>query len=712
MMKTTPSLDFPDISGLLRPRSIAVIGASDRNGNIGARAIRSMLKLGYKGAIWPVNPRLETLEGLPCFSGPKDLPGVAELAIFAIPAAATAAAVREYAEAGTRAGIVWAGGFAEVGGEGVELQRELVEVCQEFSFMLCGPNCVGIVNQEISMPATFASSLMAVDALRPSTIAMLGQSGGTCQAALGMAYKAGFGFRYMISTGNEAVLTTADYIHALSHDEGTRIIAVYQEGVKNGPKFIAALREARNNGKTVVVIKAGATAASARAAMAHTGALAGEDRAYDAVFREMGVIRVRSLEDLMDTILTLGGISPDKLPKGPRVAVITGGGGSAVLAADQCAEAGLVTPPLDPKTIEKARQLMTPLASLGNPIDLTPDSINNPKWLALMPQALDTIAADPNIDAILWAPGLVAGRSQETIDLMREFRDRCPKPCCFSFRLAPKDVEDRLPAEGIYAASEIARAARALGRIVAHRADLCRPPHQEVADLPEFDWSAFVPNATAGTVVSEHQCHRLLSAAGLSVAAGKLATSVEEAVEVAGAVGYPVALKGISSAVTHRAAAGLLSLDLRSAEEVRGAYRLLAGRASEAGVTLDGIYVQHMVRGGMELLVSAFRDPQFGVMVICGAGGNFTEMLDDVTLERGPVDEELALHMLRRLRLVRYAPHLDKTLDLSVAAKFVSDFSRLAATAPWERFVIEVNPIKWNTEGVAAVDGLLIVEKP
>lgn len=703
---------FPDITGLLRPRSIAMVGASDKPGNIGARAIGSLVRLGYPGAVWPVNPRLQTLQGLPCFPTARDLPGAPDLAIFAIPAAATAAAIREYAEVGTRNGIVWAGGFAEAGGEGVQLQRELVEVCQEYGFSLCGPNCVGIVNQEMSMAATFASAVVEMDSLRPSEIAMLGQSGGTCQAALGMAHQAGFGFRYMISTGNEAVLTTADYIYALAQNEGTRIIAVYLEGIRDGVKFLAALREARDRGKTVVVIKAGSTSASARAAMAHTGALAGEDRVYDAIFREMGVIRVRSLEDMLDTVLTLSGIAADKLPAGPGVAVLTGGGGSGVLAADQCAEAGLGTPPLRPDTLEKARKLMTPLASLVNPIDLTPESINNPKWLELLPQALDVIVADPSIDTVLCSPPLVAGRSQDTVDLMRGLRDRSPKPCCFSFRLPPGDMQERMQAEGIYAAPEIARTARALGNIVRHKADLSRPPHAQEIEFPEFDWTAFVPEPKPGTVVSEHECHRLLGAAGLPVAPGVLAVSLEGALEAACAVGYPVALKGISSAVTHRAAAGLLALDLRTAEEVAEAYRKLAEKAERADVPLDGIYVQHMVRGGMELLVSAFRDEQFGVMVTCGAGGNLTEVLDDVTLERAPVTMDLAAHMLAQLRLVRRAPRLHGTLDSTAAADFIARFSLLAATVPWRRFVIEVNPIKLKSDGVVAVDGLLIVEEP
>ncbi|MHB8993348.1 MAG: acetate--CoA ligase family protein, partial [Chloroflexota bacterium] len=212
--------------------------------------------------------------------------------------------------------------------------------------------------------------------------------------------------------------------------------------------------------------------------------------------------------------------------------------------------------------------------------------------------------------------------------------------------------------------------------------------------------------------VSEHDCHRILAAAGLPVAAGRLTTSVEDATGAACDVGYPVAMKGISSAVTHRAAAGLLELNLRSEQEVRDGYLHLVEQAGQLGVKLDGVYVQHMVRGGLEFLVSAFRDQQFGVVVSCGAGGNQTELIDDVTLERAPLDIPSALLMLQRLRITRRASRREPGADLTSVAEFVARFSRLALSAPWKRFVLEVNPIKWSHDGVVAVDGLLIIEEP
>jgi acetyltransferase len=703
---------FADISGLLEPGSIAVIGASDRPGNLGGVAIRHLLKFGYPGAIWPVHPTQPAVAGLPGFPNVRSLPRPPDLAIFAISAPAVAETVRECAAVGIRHGIVWAGGFAEVGGEGVGLQRHLAEVCGETGFKLCGPNCIGVINAAMPMVASFTSSLLEMDRLLPGAVSVVGQSGGTVVMAHALAYQAGFGLRYVISSGNEAQLTTADYLYALAHDAGTRIIGLYLEGVRDSSKFLLALHEARALGKPVVIIKAGATAASVRAALAHTGALAGEDRVYDAIFREMAAIRVYSLEELIEVSLLLSGVEREKLPAGPNVAVITFGGGAGVLGADQCAQSGLHTPPLDQATTERLQQLLTPLASTGNPIDLTPDSVNNPQWLALLPQALDAIAADPNIHAVLFTPGAMAHRSREVGEAMCGLRTRTCKTVCVSWRVAPKDALERLPARGVFVFPEPAHAARALRQLVRYRANLSRPPRPEGVERPSFAWSAFVRDPAPGTVVSEPECHRILAAAGLPVAAGRLVRSPEEAALAAASLGYPVALKGISSAVTHRAAAGLLALHLASDEAVRAAGAALTDRAKTSGVSLDGLYVQHMVPGGIEILVSAFRDEQFGVMVACGAGGNLTEALDDVTLERAPVNEELALHMLRQLRSMRHLQRWEGAADPRAASEFVARFSKLAATALWRRFVLEVNPLKWNRDGVVAVDGLLLVEQP
>jgi acetyltransferase len=707
-----PAVRFHEVSALLEPRSIAVIGASDQPGNLGGTAVRFLQKFGYPGAVWPVNPRRQTVAGLPCFPKPRDLPGPADLAILAIPADSIVSLVRECAEAGIFHGIVWAGGFAELGGEGIARQRALVEACRDTGFKLTGPNCIGVINTRLPMTATFASSLLDAETMLQGNISMVGQSGGMGIVSQGLAQRAGFGFRYVISSGNEAVLTTSDFIHALVRDPETKVIAVYLEGVGDGAKFLAALEGARAACKPVIILKGGATAASARAAAAHTGTLVGEDRVWDAIFREHAIIRVHSQEELLDVAMHLSGGDPAKLPNGNGVATITFGGGSGVLSADQCVQHGLVTPPLAAATQERLKPLVPPIASIVNPIDVTPETYNQPAWFSRFPQALDVIAADPNIHTLFFQCGPMSRQVQELIDTICALRGRTDKAVCVGWSLAPRGARELLAAKAVYAFPEFARAIRAIGHLARYRSALSRPPRVKPIELPAFDWASFVPHPTAGMVISEPECHRILAAAGLPTAPGQLAASAGTAIAAAHAVGYPVAMKGISSAVTHRAAAGLLALGVSSDQEVSDVFRRLAEQAKGLGVSLDGLYVQRMVRGGLELLVSAFRDPVFGVMVSCGAGGNLTELIDDVIVERAPVDEALALQMVERLRIMRHAPKLAREATPRAVAEFVARFSRLAATAPWRRFVVEVNPIKWSREGVVAVDGLLLVEEP
>ncbi len=657
-----------------------------------------------------MNPRRATVAELPCYPSVGELPGTPDVVVIAVSAALVAQVVEECALAGIDSGIVWAAGFAEIGGDGLRLQRELTEVCARTGFKLCGPNSIGILNSSQPFIGSFASSLVTAERLIPGNISMVSQSGGIGTAAFSLAQREGFGFRTLVSTGNEAVLTASDFLAAFAEDPDTKVIAAYLEGLSDGAAFLAAMQKARGVGKPVVVLKAGFSAASARAATAHTGALAGEDRVWQAILREQGAITVESNRELLDVSLFLGALDPAKLPAGNRVAIVGFGGGGGVLSADLCARNGLETPTISPATKERLRDLVPPIASVANPIDLTPDMFQ-PEWLASFPKALQAIADDPNIDAVFLPLSAMARGAADVARAILNFRRDTRKTVCVSWVLAPEEGLRLLNDGGMYVFDEPARAIAALGKISRYARMPKRDRRGETTEMP-FAWEQFVLHAAPGAVISEDVCHRILAAAGLPVAAARLATSVDQAVDAAGAVGFPVAMKGISAAVAHRAAAGLLALNLTNEKQVREAYDHLTARAASAGVTLDGIYVQHMEPGRLELLVSAFRDPVFGVMVVCGAGGNLAEILEDVTLERAPFDVARATEVLRRLRIVLGASHMDPTAEIEAAADFVARFSQLAVSAPWRSFVLEVNPIKWHADRAVAVDGLLVIENP
>jgi acyl-CoA synthetase (NDP forming) len=290
---------------------------------------------------------------------------------------------------------------------------------------------------------------------------------------------------------------------------------------------------------------------------------------------------------------------------------------------------------------------------------------------------------------------------------------RSDKPICVSWMFAPPPGPAALASARVHPFAEPARALEALGHAAGYAQAIRRPDAGSTDVAPKaFDWKRHVPSPVAGQVITEDACHRLLADAGLPVAPARLARDEDDAVHAAHEAGPPVAMKGIAPSVTHRAAAGLLALDLRTDDEVRDAWRRLAARAREIGVQLEGAYVQQMASGRLEILVSALRDPVFGVIVACGAGGNLTEVIDDVALARAPFGMARAEQVLSRLRIVQRASRVDPEVRIEPLASFVSEFSRLAAGTPWRRFVIEINPVKWRANDVVAVDGLIIVEEP
>jgi acetyltransferase len=701
---------FGELTPLLAPRSVAVVGASDREGNLGGLAVGFLRKFGYRGAIWPVNAGRDVVGTLPCYPSLAALPAVPDQAVIAVPAESVVRVVEECIAAGVPAAVVWAGGFAETGAEGRARQRALEDACRGTGLKLCGPNCIGIINTAIGLTASFSSLMTEVDRFTPGAVSIVSQSGGIAVTAHARAQELGLGFRVTVSCGNEAVLGIPDFVRALVQDDATRVIAVYTEGLSDPAAFVEALAEARRAAKPVVVLKGGATEASGQAALAHTGRLVGLDRACDAILREFAAIRVSSSEEMLDVCLQLASLRPGQLPAGNRVLLSSFGGGSGVLGTDQCAREGLAVPPLDPGTRGQVAPLFTPLASTLNPIDLTPGSMTNPQLRARLPRALAALAAAPDIDLCVFLASGFGPLVPELATMLEELRRQTDRPFCLSWLSPPPGIAERFAAQGIRVFDEHARAIRAAGHLARHGADTRhRIRHRPERQRP-FPWSDFVPASTGRRVVPEHVAARILEAAGLPVAAGRLAPTTDDAVRAAHEVGFPVAVKGISAAITHRAAAGLVALDVDSPEAVARVDRALRARAAALGATLEGTWVQRMVPRGVELLVTGFRDPEFGVMVGCGMGGGTTELIDDAVLARAPVDADGAFDLLDRLRTLRRFPDLLARGRRERAAEFVARFSAVVATAPWPGFTFEVNPLEVGPEHLAAVDGLLVIE--
>jgi acyl-CoA synthetase (NDP forming) len=705
------------VDKLLDPQSIVVVGASNAHENLGAVSLRLMRKFNYLGDVYVVHPRETSVADFPAYRSLAELPAIPDVALLAVSAQNCLQAVRDCAAAGIKHVVAWAGGFVEAGEEGAAIQAAIADVCRAEGVAFVGPNCLGLLNAHSGFAATFAMWLRESDVLIPGGISMASQSGGMTSTAQAMVQRAGFGFRYSVSTGNEAVLGVADFISAFARDEKTTVIAAYIEGARDGQRLAEALEAARAAGKPTVILKAGRTAASAQAVAAHTGALAGEARVWDAVLRETGAIQVGSLEDLVETVLFLNAKNGRQRPKGRGVATVTFGGGNGVLSADQCATVGLLTPELSVHVREILTPMVPAIASTRNPVDLTPAFLAD-QFRSGLVDVFGAIASDAGVDSLLiQCAGPLGGSDSDVANAIATHAENSTGPTAVAWPLAPPAARQLIADRGVYACSEYARAVDALGKVTEQAlgyaewvadVDWASKPASTAKIL---DWDAVADSVGSNGVLTEPACHEILRAAGLPTADGRVARSREECLDVAKAVGFPVALKVASDEVTHRAAVGLVRLNLTSDDEVADAYGLLGQRAATLGIDGTSVYVQAMVPGDSELLLSAFRDPAFGVMVSCGAGGIFTEVLDDVTLARAPFGSTAARRLLNRLRVIQGMIKLGRTDEIDALADYVAQFSELACSFPWRRFTFELNPIRWGTSGAIAADGLLIIEE-
>ncbi|WP_326834422.1 acetate--CoA ligase family protein [Amycolatopsis rhabdoformis] len=759
------------LRALFAPRSVAVVGAREAEGNRGAAAVRFLRRFGYTGEVFPVHPAGEPVAGYAGHRDLADLPTAPELAIVGVGAARVPDLVPRLADAGVTAAIVWAGGFAETGS--AALQEQLISRARAAGIRLLGPNCLGVVTTALGFTGTFASWLSDVDTLLPGRIGMVSQSGGLAAAAHSWAQAAGTGFSHMISTGNEADVGAVEALAYLVDDPGTAVLACYLEGLADGAGLISVLRAARRAAKPVVVLKGGRSAVSARAISAHTGALAGQARIWDAVLEQEGAVRVTSAQELLEVASFLAA-NADRPVRGNRVVVVSHGGGQGIVAADLCHDAGLEVPTLSTATRERLAPLLPAIASNRNPIDLTPEAFTRPEWRAAFPEALRVLASCGEADVILVQLSAMSAAAGEELALaLCEAHDRGPVTLAVHCKGFPSTAEALLKAEGIHVFAEQSAATSTLGRVAAaardvgglvvseHEPGLSVSPgvggqpagevvalardvgalvvseHQPEAPVPRGvggqvtgevaaavrDVGAEsarlvadavrhrprgVPDAVDGQVFPEHVVHRMLAEAGLRTPRAAVVSSAEEAVAAAREIGFPVVLKVVSPEVVHRAEAGFVRLGLSDEDGLVAAYKVFADAIAGRGLSGAACLVQEKVVSGTELLVSAFRDPVFGLVVSCGAGGVLAELLDDVGFATLPLDERKALRLLEKLRLARH-PN-DLAVAGKPAAEFLVAFAEFAEGLPWARFVLELNPVSVTPEGAVALDGLLIVE--
>lgn len=671
---------------LLYPKTVAVIGASKTPGKVGHAILSNLVKGGFTGKVVPVNPSAKEMMGLPCYDDPRAAGLQIDHSIVVVPPKAVKEAIEHSIEAGATAITVITAGFKEVGAAGAKLEREISELCRGRGVRMLGPNCLGIINTENSMNASFA-----VQMPKPGRISVISQSGALCTAILDWSMGRGVGLAKLISIGNKADLSEIDLLSALAEDDQTKVIACYLESITSGDEFIR-VAEAVAAIKPVVILKAGTTQAGGKAASSHTGSLAGADIAYGAAFRRAGVVRAENFEALFDDAMAL---AMQPLPKGDRVAVITNAGGPGIMAADAIENLGLKVSPLDPSISTALKEKLPAAASVGNPIDVLGDA--DPERYGM---ALDAALDDETVQSVIviLTPQAMSKPAETARAIIQRMRGT--KPVLASF-MGGADV---LPAREEFVAANLPdypapeRAVAALRAMVDYAAWKQRPP-RIVTRFPvnrrRVERVLSRMTRARRREIGEADAKEILRAYDFYVPPGQVARNASEAVQVADRVGYPVAMKIVSPDIIHKSDFGGVRLGLSNAGQVYDAFDLMmlriARRAPDAQLT--GVYVEKMAKPGREVILGMHRDAQFGPMLMFGLGGIFVEVMKDVSFHLAPITQEEAMEMLmgtRSYALLKGARG-QAAVDLPSIAGALQRISQLATDFP-QIVEMDINP--------------------
>lgn len=685
-------------------RGIAIIGASDDITKIGGRPVHMLVKYGYAGPVYPINPKGGTIQGLPAYASVRDTPTVPELAILAVPAGATPAALRDCAARGVKAAIVLSSGFVEAGPQGAALQDELVAIARENDMRVLGPNCLGAVNVADRLIGSF--SIAPEEHMPPAgQVGIVSQSGNVGSHTMQSVARRGMGVSRFIATGNEADVDVADGIAALAEDPATRIILCCMETCRHAGKLIEALLLAREQGKPVIVLKIGSTEKGQAAAASHTGALTGSDAVIDAIFRRHGVLRVRSVEALIDIGHAASLLMPGRLPRNDAVTLVAASGGFGIMMADAMSEAGLAVPPLAPHTQARIREAV-PTASTGNPVDASAQMSSRPDILLKM---LTALLDDPSEGALALFMSLSLYNTRLRgiyLEALAQVRASHPDRLLMIISQGPAEAIEKINALGIPVFSSIDAAATGLAGLVRlgrlRAADAA--PRREMAAEP-VDPAVFR---------NEFHAKQALAQAGIDVPREIIARDADEAARAAETIGYPVVLKIASEDIAHKTEAGGVALNLADSPSVREAFaRVLANAARHAPqARIDGVLVAPMVRGGTEMIAGISQDPVFGPIVMVGMGGIYAEVLKDVAVQAAPVSEEEALAMIRSLKMfaILDGARGQPKADIGAAARAVARLSEFAYRHRGDIAEIDMNPIlvRPQGQGVVVLDALMI----
>ncbi|QPC42640.1 bifunctional acetate--CoA ligase family protein/GNAT family N-acetyltransferase [Kaustia mangrovi] len=707
-------MSIRNFDALFKPKTIALIGASNRARSVGSVLARNLFEGGFEGAVLPVNPKEEAIHSVRNFRSIAELPETPDLAIIATPPATVPGVVKELGERGCRAAVVITAGFGEgERAEGRALRQEMLNAARPHLMRILGPNCLGIMSPHKGINATFAHV-----GAKPGDIAFLSQSGAVAIAVLDWARSRGIGFSHLVSLGDKSDVDFGDLLDYLALDPQTRSIVLYVESIAHARKFMSAARMASRT-KPVVVVKVGRSAAGAKAALSHTGALAGADAVYDAAFARAGLLRVKELGELFEAIAILGaGLKP----RGEDLTIVTNGGGVGVLAADMAAEQGIDLPALTEEEVERLNAVLPDAWSRGNPVDILGDAPG-----ARYTAALEGLVGSHRKGALLVlnCPTAVADSreaGQAVVETLKEHPDVAAITAWLGDGAAA-DARRTFAAHNIPTFETPEEAVRAYSHLVHYRRNqalLMETPDERASTRPDLEAARKIVSDVLGEgrdTLNEPEAKALLRAYGISTVATHIVASPQEAEEAARAIGAPVALKILSPDITHKSDVGGVALDLETPEAVgeqaRHMLKVVAGNSPQARLT--GFTVQEMVRrpGAVELIAGLASDPVFGPIVLFGQGGTAVEVIGDRAIGFPPLNSVLASDMIARTRISRLlAGYRDRpAADRAAIEHTLIRLADLAADLP-EVVELDINPLLADEKGVVALDARVVVKAP
>ncbi len=687
---------------ILRPRSIAVIGASRQPNTIGWQILDNLLRFGFNGPLYPVNPKADTIHSIRAYPSVRAIPDAVDLAVVVVPKHLVLGIAEECGEKGVKGLVVITAGFAEVGGEGIERERKLREVVKKHGMRMVGPNCMGVVNSspDFSMNASFAPTMPPY-----GPVGFISQSGAMGLSILDYAEELGIGIHQFVSVGNKADVSGNDLLLYWADDPAIRVILMYLESFGDPRRFYQIARTLTRT-KPIFVVKAGRTAAGARAASSHTAALAGTDLAADALMEQCGVMRAQTVEELFDYAMAFPRLP---LPKGNRVAIVSNAGGPAIILADACESLGLSVHELSAETQAAIRRRVPDEAAVRNPVDLIASATAE-----TYRDVLELVLKDPNVDAVIVSVvppplGSKAKDVAEAIVQVASSRKDIPVMSVLMGRQGiPAGMRELLQA-GMPGYIFPESAARALAAMNRYRRWLERPAgteHHFPADARRVAGILERAAAERREKLTETEAMEILDAYGIPTVPWREARSADDAAAAARAIGFPVVLKVISASIVHKSDVGGVVLGLASEKEVREGYARMLQRVKErAGVVPEAVFVQAMIPGGRETIVGSTRDPKAGPLLMFGLGGIAVEVLKDVVFRVHPVTDVDAREMVRGIRGYGFLEGVrgEPAVDVVALQEIIQRVSQLVGEHE-AILEMDINPLVAFPDRVVALD--------